>query len=688
MTVSTSYVPLSYSGNGSTTSFAITWPFFAASDIVVILVDDAGVETIKTMTTHYAVSGGTTVDGLPSTGSVTMVTAPASGETLRIHRVTNKVQSSTWTNNGSFQAKSIEATADRLMIIAQELGVGGGSGGGGGGSVLTGDALLFDSSGADPNFFDARNEIIRYVADPVDGTDAANKLYVDQYIDDVLAAAAAASASESSAATSAGNASTSATSAASSASSASMSASAASAARIAAEAAYDAFDDRYLGAKGSDPLIDNDGDALLDGAIYWSTTLNQLRVYDAGNSQWTNILDGNYRGHHLNLAALQAAHPTATAGAWAILLKGSGTSASMAVWDSDNTTPAWVDTGVAPLTVDWSSVTNKPSGFSGIASSITDCNSATSNGWYFFGPGVVNGAQGVSGIDHHGVVHVWAASALYLRQHAYYISYSSNTNSNEYQRWCINGVWSAWSKVVQTQGEADLRYALTTGSNITGRLGLACATPTNSDWNNAVYNGWYMGISTTNNPLGSDVRWWKGYVVVHNSLWLRQVVWDFVNARNVYSRSCVNGTWGAWVQIGGVDGVCWHNDNKASASEYRAGTATKGIDVATAWSAAGLVTLTDAATISVDMSTFLNATVTLAGNRTLASPTNEKAGQSGVIFIVQDATGSRTLAYGSEWKFAGGTAPVLSTAANAVDALYYTVRASGFVAANLVKDIK
>lgn len=271
MTVSTSYVPLSYSGNGSTTSFAITWPFFAASDIVVILVDDAGVETIKTMTTHYAVSGGTTVDGLPSTGSVTMVTAPASGETLRIHRATNKVQSSTWTNAGAFQAKTIEATADRLMLIAQEAGVGGGAGEG---SVLTGDALLFDSSGADPNFFDARNEIIRYVADPVDDTDAANKLYVDQCI----------------AATSAGSASTSATSAASSASSASMSASAASAARIAAEAAYDAFDDRYLGAKGSDPLIDNDGDALLDGAIYWSTTLNQMRVYDAGNSQWTNIV--------------------------------------------------------------------------------------------------------------------------------------------------------------------------------------------------------------------------------------------------------------------------------------------------------------------------------------------------------------------------------------------------------------
>ena len=687
MTVSTSYVPLSYSGNGSTTSFAITWPFFAASDIVVILVDDAGVETIKTMTTHYAVSGGTTVDGLPSTGSVTMVTAPASGETLRIHRVTNKVQSSTWTNNGSFQAKSIEATADRLMIIAQELGVGGGSGGGGGGSVLTGDALLFDSSGADPNFFDARNEIIRYVADPVDGTDAANKLYVDQYIDDVLAAAAAASASESSAATSAGNASTSATSAASSASSASMSASAASAARIAAEAAYDAFDDRYLGAKGSDPLIDNDGDALLDGAIYWSTTLNQLRVYDAGNSQWTNILDGNYRGHHLNLTALQAAHPTATAGAWAILLKGSGTSASMAVWDSDNTTPAWVDTGVAPLTVDWDNVTNKPSGFGGTASVVTDCNAAIKNGWYSFAAGAANSPTSVSGLDAPALLEVAAYSTTFMRQIAYYVGWAGASNSRQYIRWMINGTWVAWVPLMFTQSELDARFAKADASNMTGRL--ATIASVIADWNNAVTNGYFMGQTTTNNPLGSDTRWWLGYVVNHGSTgYCRQIVWDFVNSRNVYSRSQVGGAFQAWVQIGGVDGVCWHNDNKASASDYRVGTATKGIDVATAWSAAGLVTLADAATISVDMSTFINATVTLAGNRTLASPTNEKAGQSGVIFIVQDATGSRTLAYGSEWKFAGGTAPVLSTAANAVDALYYTVRASGFVAANLVKDIK
>jgi len=88
-------------------------------------------------------------------------------------------------------------------------------------------------------------------------------------------------------------------------------------------------------------------------------------------------------------------------------------------------------------------------------------------------------------------------------------------------------------------------------------------------------------------------------------------------------------------------------------------------------------TLTDGATITPDFSVANNFTVTLGGNRTLANPTNLTAGQSGSIFIVQDATGSRTLAYGSYWDFAnGGTAPTLTTTANAVDRIDYVVRST------------
>jgi hypothetical protein len=87
-------------------------------------------------------------------------------------------------------------------------------------------------------------------------------------------------------------------------------------------------------------------------------------------------------------------------------------------------------------------------------------------------------------------------------------------------------------------------------------------------------------------------------------------------------------------------------------------------------------TLTDGATITPDLAADCNFTVTLGGNRTIANPTNITAGQSGSIFIVQDATGGRTASWGSYWDFPGGTAPTLSTAANAVDRVDYIVRSS------------
>jgi hypothetical protein len=84
-------------------------------------------------------------------------------------------------------------------------------------------------------------------------------------------------------------------------------------------------------------------------------------------------------------------------------------------------------------------------------------------------------------------------------------------------------------------------------------------------------------------------------------------------------------------------------------------------------------TLTDGATITPNFDTNQNFSVTLGGNRTLANPSNIDAGQTGSIFVVQDGTGSRTLSFGAYWKFPGGTAPTLSTAAGSVDRIDYIV---------------
>ena len=86
-----------------------------------------------------------------------------------------------------------------------------------------------------------------------------------------------------------------------------------------------------------------------------------------------------------------------------------------------------------------------------------------------------------------------------------------------------------------------------------------------------------------------------------------------------------------------------------------------------------ITTLTDAATIAVDLDDNCHYKVQLGGNRTLGNPTNAVEGQTGFIEVEQDSTGSRTLSFGSNYRFVGGTAPTLTTTASARDVLAYAV---------------
>ena len=98
--------------------------------------------------------------------------------------------------------------------------------------------------------------------------------------------------------------------------------------------------------------------------------------------------------------------------------------------------------------------------------------------------------------------------------------------------------------------------------------------------------------------------------------------------------------------------------------------------------------LTDGSTITPDFDTAQNFSVTLGGNRTLANPNNIDAGQTGSIFVTQDGTGSRTLAFGNKFAFAGGTAPTLTTTASAVDRIDYIVMSASIIQAVVSLDIK
>jgi hypothetical protein len=110
----------------------------------------------------------------------------------------------------------------------------------------------------------------------------------------------------------------------------------------------------------------------------------------------------------------------------------------------------------------------------------------------------------------------------------------------------------------------------------------------------------------------------------------------------------------------------------ATAAEYRANTAgVLALTPTEVWSAMSEVALSDGATVSWDMATGFDFSLTLGGNRTLAAPTNVKVGQKGRLRVIQDATGSRTITWNGNFDFSGGTAPTLSTTAAAKDVLYY-----------------
>ena len=119
MTVSTTTNRASYSGNGSTTAFAYGFKIFADADLTVIIRSSTGVETTKTLTTHYTVSGA----GTDSGGNVTFTTGnvPASGETVVILRKLTLTQATDYVANDPFPAESHEDALDRLTMITQQL---------------------------------------------------------------------------------------------------------------------------------------------------------------------------------------------------------------------------------------------------------------------------------------------------------------------------------------------------------------------------------------------------------------------------------------------------------------------------------------------------------------------------------------------------------------------------------------
>lgn len=144
------------------------------------------------------------------------------------------------------------------------------------------------------------------------------------------------------------------------------------------------------------------------------------------------------------------------------------------------------------------------------------------------------------------------------------------------------------------------------------------------------------------------------------------------------------------VDVAARDAVLTTTTNTANAANTTANAAATltAVQTFTAGQRGEVTALTDAASIATDLALSNNFAITLGGNRTLANPTNITAGQSGSIFITQDGTGSRTLAFGTNFKFVAGTAPTLSTAASSIDRIDYVVAEATKIHAVASLDVK
>ena len=340
MTVSSTTTRNSYSGNGSTTTFAYGFKIFADADLTVILRASTGAETVQTLTTHYTVSNA----GNASGGNVVFGSAPASGVTVVIRRNMGITQATDYVANDPFPAATHEDALDRLTFISQqmqeeidrsiklsrtntmtstefttsatdraskvlsfnasgELAVTQELGTFKGDSATTTTAAFTVRDIVKATTTAQLNNIYICVADSVIGDTLTDTDHFALLVDAVSAAtsattattkataaassATAAASSASTASTQASNASTSASTASTQATNAANSATAAASSATSAATALDNFDDIFLGAKSSDPSVDNDGDSLTAGDLYFNTSSNVLKVYTG--STWSTV---------------------------------------------------------------------------------------------------------------------------------------------------------------------------------------------------------------------------------------------------------------------------------------------------------------------------------------------------------------------------------------------------------------
>jgi hypothetical protein len=246
-----------YTGNGSLTSFSVSFPYIEQAHVIVTV---GGVT--KTVSSDYNFTNASTI---------AFSSAPANGAIIKFTRSTNRTARLVDYQDGSTITEAIlDQDGNQSFFMAQEA------------IDITENTIGLNAN----DEWDATTKKIVNVVDPTVAQGAATKNYVDTKlaadINTINSHKTAAETAKTAAETAETNAETAETNAV-------TAKNAAVVAQTAAETALDTFDDRFLGAKSSNPSVDNDGNALVDGALYFDTANDIMKVYDLSNTQWRQL---------------------------------------------------------------------------------------------------------------------------------------------------------------------------------------------------------------------------------------------------------------------------------------------------------------------------------------------------------------------------------------------------------------
>ena len=442
--------------------------------------------------------------------------------------------------------------------------------------------------------------------------------------------ASSASTSASTATTQASTATTQASTATTQASAASVSAAAALVSENNAAASYDSFDDRYLGAKAADPTLDNDGNALLTGALYFNTVTNLMKVYSG--SAWAA----------LSLAVM-------TAGLTTQILVGGGAGVDP-VWGANIPTAVTIGSAYIYRTAG----TDVP-----VTDGGTGVSTLALNGILY---GTGSTAVGVTAIGAEGQL-------LRVGASPFVPAWSTATFASTY---VIGGLLHA--------AAANTIAALAPGA-IGSFLMSNGASAALSYLAAGAANYCLVGAGVTTIPVWTAATGTGAPVLATSPTLVTPLLGT--PASGVLS-GC-SGYPGLAITAGKTITVTQNTSldeavamsskltgSYASAAEILAGTeAVKAIAPDQLYIAmATAATLTDQVTIAWDLKAGAIASVTLAGNRTMAAPSNLHNGVW-VLHVIQDGTGSRTITWNAVFKWQQAVAPVLSTGINKRDIMSF-----------------